>query len=244
MVSGDFRAEAGSSDILFGPKSNAIAESLRKFTPTKLGNLLEISRSLSETVYQRYQQFSLPVSDRKFAQAIFTFTGDAYDAMRPTDFQPYDLEFAQMHLRIISALYGYLRPLDLILPYRLEMETAFHIGKHQNLYSYWKSDIRKALETDLKALQTDLILNLASIEYSKSIDFKKLPYQVISPVFLDTVNGKPKVVSIFAKKARGSMTDFIIRNLITNPEHLQAFTENGYMFDVRQSKADRPVFIR
>ncbi|MFZ4464603.1 MAG: YaaA family protein [Bacteroidales bacterium] len=244
MESGNLHPDAGVTEVLFDKKSKAITKILSKFTPSKLSNLLEISQSLSEIVYQRYQQFLLQDHDRKYSQAIFTFTGDAYESMQPNNFQVKDLEFAQNHLRIISALYGYLRPLDLILPYRLEMETGIQIGKHQNLYSYWKSEIRKALEADMKTLRSATILNLASAEYAKSINFKKLPYKVISPVFLDTVNGTPKIVSIFAKKARGSMTDFVIRNQISDPEYLQAFNGNGYIFDARQSTTERPVFIR
>lgn len=244
MVSGKLRPDVASSDILFEQKSKAIIKILSKLTPPKLSNLLEISQSLSEIVYQRYQHFQLQEQYRKYSQAIFTFSGDAYESMQPNNFGSKDLEFAQNHLRILSALYGYLRPLDLILPYRLEMETGIQIGKHPNLYSFWKSEIRRALEIDMKTIPSQTILNLASKEYAKSIDFKYLPFKVISPVFLDTVNGKPKIVSIFAKKARGSMTDFIIRNQITNPQHIQAFDIQGYMYDVRQSEPDRPVFIR
>ncbi len=155
-----------------------------------------------------------------------------------------NIEFAQKHLSLLSGLYGLLRPLDLILPYRLEMGAKLKNAKGDNLYKFWGDKITELLNQDMIENRSEVFINLASNEYFKSINTKRLNAKVITPIFKNSKNGEYKIISIFAKKARGLMTRYIIQNEITNPEDLLGFNEDGYYFNSNLSTSDKPVFTR
>jgi cytoplasmic iron level regulating protein YaaA (DUF328/UPF0246 family) len=232
------------TEPIYKEKALQLAVILRKYNVNGLSELLNISHNLAQSTYERYQTFTSDYSDPIALQAIFAFTGDVYTSLNATTFSPDDLEFSQKHLRILSGLYGYLRPYDLIQAYRLEMATKMNIGKSTNLYVFWKKSLHEAIKNDLNENKTRLIINLASNEYFKSIDIKTLDCKVVTPVFMQEVNGKLKIISIFAKQARGSMTAFIVKNKLTDPEHLSAFNELGYTFNSRLSSQHIPTFTR
>lgn len=232
------------TEPLFGDMANHLVKKLKKYSIKELCEILNISFDIAQQTFYKYQIFNTNSSPENSRQAIFSFKGDVYTSLNSQAFTTDEIEFAQKHVRILSGLYGYLRPMDQIQPYRLEMSTKLRVDRHSNLYHYWKSSINNAVKADLTTQKTDILVNLASHEYFKIIDTKSIDYKVITPVFLDDVNGKLKVVSIFAKKARGRMTAFIVKNKLSNPEHLNAFFEDGYLYNVRLSSPLIPVFTR
>jgi uncharacterized protein len=225
-------------------KAETIAAKLRKLKPKKLKELLEISSELAELNFQRYQTWHKADDPVNARQAVFAYKGDVYVGLDAYSFTMQDLEFAYSHLRIISGLYGILRPTDLIMPHRLEMGTSIKIGKANDLYSFWKTTITQNIKQAISEHPANTIINLASVEYSKSIDFKKINAKLISPVFKDFSNGEYKLISFFAKKARGMMASYIIRNKITDASQLKAFTQEGYYYNNNLSTEDKPVFTR
>ena len=228
---------------VFLEKTEKVFNKVKKLSPKKLGQLMSISQNLAELNYERYQTFDLEHSTDNSRPAIYTFNGDVYDGLKAYDLPIENIQRLQDSLRILSGLYGMLRPLDLMQAYRLEMGTVLKIYRSNNLYEFWIKELTKALNKELT--NGELVINLASKEYSKAIDLKKLKGTVVEPVFKDYSNGKLKVISFFAKKARGSMTRYL-----SNFEHLEyvdilKFNEDDYAFSKTETKSElQPVFIR
>lgn len=205
-------------------------------------SLMGISKNLAMLNADRYQQWE--TENDMVKQAVFAFKGDVYTGLNAETMSDIELEFAQRHLRILSGLYGWLRPLDLIQAHRLEMGTKLAVGKHENLYDYWQKKVVAQLLSELKHLQSNLIINLASNEYFDLIGHGLSGIQYVSPAFKEYKNGEYKMISFFAKKARGLMASFIIRNKIDQPEDLIAFDLEGYHFNASLSTPSKPVFTR
>lgn len=216
---------------------------LAKKSPRSLSKLMSISTDLAELNWQRNQDFDLPFTQENARPAIYTFDGDVYQGLDAFSLKPEALERMQDDLRILSGLYGMLRPFDLMQAYRLEMGTSLKIGRKKNLYEFWKQDLTKALNEEME--DGELLVNLASQEYFSALDAKKLKAQLITPVFKDWNNNKLRVISFFAKKARGAMVRFILENGAENPQDLLQFNYEGYQFSKEHTvKENAPVFIR
>ena len=228
----------------FLDEAKKLMSTLRKLNPEQLSSLMHISEKLADLNFQRNLNWQLPFTSDNARQAIFAFTGDVYQGLEAYSLDSKDLAFAQKHLRILSGLYGVLRPLDLIQPYRLEMGSALKHGKHQSLYEFWGSRLAEHLNEELDSQRSQSVINLASNEYFKAVDKKVLKHPVISPVFKDYKNGKYKVISFFAKKARGYMAAWVIRNRIDNPDKIVDFDVAGYRYAASESSPDAPVFLR
>lgn len=239
-----------------------LIEALRELAPQDISSLMSISDKLGVLNYDRYQQWSRPFSTDNARPAVLAFNGDVYTGLEADTMSDDDLQFAQEHLRILSGLYGLLRPLDLMQPYRLEMGTRFANSKGKNLYEFWGNRITEAINDHMDSIgsvdsiesvdstesvdsiESAVLINLASNEYFKSVKPKQLNAEVITPVFKDAKNGQYKVISFFAKKARGKMASYIIRNRITDAEAIKAFDLDGYYFDEASSEPNKPVFLR
>ncbi len=214
---------------------------LREKSATQISKLMHLSESLATLNTERYQTFTETFSPDNSKQALLAFKGEVYAKMEADSFSDADLEFAQQHLRILSGLYGLLKPLDLIQPYRLEMGTKLKTKKGNSLYDYWGTKISKALNA---ASQGRMVVNLASQEYFKAVDKKTLQMPVITIHFKEHKEGSYQVVGVFAKQARGLMSRYAIQNRITDPEQLKVFHEDGYEFAERLSSAQDWVFVR
>jgi cytoplasmic iron level regulating protein YaaA (DUF328/UPF0246 family) len=225
---------------LFLKEADYLAGKLGKLNSSKLGVLLDISPKLAHLNAERYSSWKTAT----LKQAIYAYDGDVYDGMEAKTFSSQEIEFAQNHLRIISGLYGLLRPQDLIKPYRIDMGTSFATPKGENLYKYWGDKITDQLKKNLKESGSNVLINLASQEYFAVVNSKKLKARIITPSFKDRSNDKYTMISFFAKKARGMMSRFIIQNAITDPEMLVGFDSGGYNFNHELSKGDNWVFTR
>jgi cytoplasmic iron level regulating protein YaaA (DUF328/UPF0246 family) len=224
----------------FLDQSQKLVSKARKFSKAQLMDFMDISENLAVLNHQRFKDWEPPFSLDNAKQAVLAFTGDVYDGLDATTLKKTDLNFAQNHLRILSGLYGLLKPMDLIQPYRLEMGRPLETRGAKNLYEFWRATVTEELNT----APGNLLVNLASNEYFKAIDKKELNKQIISPVFKDEKNGTYKIISFFAKKARGSMARFIIENRIKDADGLLGFSENGYAYNAELSKPAAPVFTR
>lgn len=228
---------------LFLDESEALVKKLKKYSPKKIGELMSISPKLSDLNYGRFQDWSLPFTEENAKAALYVFTGDAYRGMSSRDFSDEDVVNAQGYLRILSGLYGILKPHDIIQPYRLEMGTKLdYSAKINNLYQYWGDKVTNALNAEME--KDEVLVNLASNEYFKVINPKKLNHKIITCSFKDEKNGEYKMISVYAKFARGLMTRFIIQNKITETEHLKAFDLERYSYNEAMSTEDNFVFIR
>lgn len=215
---------------------------LQKISVKQLGKLMGISTDLAVLNYDRFQKFSVPFNTKNARPAIFAFKGDVYIGLDAETLTHEDLSFAQNHLRILSGLYGLLRPLDLMQAYRLEMGTAVRITPAKpNLYSYWADSISNRLKEEM---DDEVLINLASAEYFKAVRAKKFKGRIITPQFLDAKGGEYKMIGFFAKKARGLMSRYIIQNKINEPNQLKSFELEGYSYNAKLSKADDWVFTR
>lgn len=211
--------------------------------PKALMNLMDISTQLAELNWERNQQFSLPFTPENARPALFAFSGDVYVGLDAYTLPEEKLPAAQEKLRILSGLYGMLKPLDLIQPYRLEMGTSLKIGRKKNLYEFWKSTLTSALNGEMD--EGEILVNLASNEYFSALDTKKLKAEVITPVFKDWKNDKLRVLSFFAKKARGSMVRYILESGASTLDEIRGFAEDGYQFSKEHTlKENQPVFVR
>lgn len=228
----------------FTDQSRQLVDTLRDYSPEDLSGLMNISGKLGELNARRYMNWQLPFTPDNAKQAVFAFTGDVYTGLDVESLSAKDLEYAQRHLRILSGLYGALRPLDLIQPYRLEMGTRLPVGDAKDLYGFWGERITQALNEDLKGDRPRLLVNLASNEYFRSVKEKALEADVINPVFKDHKNGEYKIISFYAKKARGMMAAWLIRHRITGREGLTGFDAGGYRYSAAESTENRPVFLR
>jgi cytoplasmic iron level regulating protein YaaA (DUF328/UPF0246 family) len=224
----------------FLDRSERLISKLRTFSKSELMDFMAVSEKLAELNRKRFADWQPPFTPDNAKQAILAFTGDVYDGLDAPSLTRADLNFTAKHLRILSGLYGLLRPFDLIQPYRLEMGRPLQIGDAKNLYEFW----REAITDELNRLPGDLLINLASQEYFKAIDRKKLNKQILSPVFKDEKNGKLKIISFYAKKARGTMARFLIETRATRIGDLLTFSENGYTYAPNLSSQFAPVFTR
>ena len=217
---------------------------LREKSSGEIGQLMSISEELAQLNTTRFAAWQPEMRLDNAKQAILTFDGDVYDGLQARDFSKADLKFAQQHLRILSGLYGLLRPLDLMQAYRLEMGTRLANPHGKDLYAFWGSMVSQALAQQIQACGAKCLLNLASEEYFKVVKPALLPVPVITPVFEDWKNGKYKVISFFAKRARGSMARYCIQKRLLRPKAVQAFAEDGYAFDASVSSEKQWVFRR
>ncbi len=203
-----------------------------------------VSKKIAELNHLRYGEWHAPFTPSNAKQAIWAFRGDVYTGLGADDFDPSDLQFAQKHLRMLSGLYGVLRPLDLIQPYRLEMGTRFATQEGGDLYRFWGSKITARLNRDLKSSGSSMLVNLASLEYFKSVRADDLDAQVVTPVFKERRNGDYKVISFVAKRARGAMSRYLVKHRIDDPADIKKFTEQGYRYNERLSDGGNWVFTR
>ena len=242
----DFDSELNSQNVSvpkFLEKTLAINSILQQKSPSDLMKLQSISEKLSDLNWKRNLEFSRNHNDDNSRPAIFAFNGDVYEGLdvKTLDFKKID--FLQNNLRIISGLYGVLKPLDLIQPYRLEMGTKISINGSSNLYEYWSNDITKFISDEL--LSSEFLLNLASNEYFSAIDKSKINSEIISPIFKDFKNGKLKIISFYAKKARGMMVRYVADHLIDSYDNLLSFNYGGYIFNENETTVrNQPVFTR
>ncbi len=225
-------------------ESQKLINVCRKLTPADIASLMKISDKLAGLNAARFAEWHADFTPDNARQAILAFKGDVYTGMQAESFSQADFEFAQSHLRILSGLYGVLRPLDLMQPYRLEMGIRLKNTRGKDLYEFWGDIITKQLNQALAEQKDQVLVNLASDEYFKSVNTKKLDGEIIKPIFLDEKNGKYKVISFYAKKARGLMSQFIIQNKLTKTDQLSDFNLDGYQFDESQSKGNELVFTR
>lgn len=215
---------------------------MREKTPNDLRKLMGISPKLAELNVERFQSFK--TRPRNGKQAVLAFRGDVYIGLDADSYGERDFTFAQKNLRILSGLYGLLKPLDLIQPYRLEMGSKLKTKKGKTLYDFWGSEITDEITGELSAHRNKTLINLASNEYFKAVNPGLLPGRLVTPVFKDYNNGTYKVLAFFAKKARGSMASFIVRNRITKPDDIKDFDVDGYKFNEGFSSDDNWVFTR
>ena len=230
------------TESLFLKDAETIQKTLKKKKPKQLMELMDISEKLADLNWERNQNWSLPFSPENARPAVFAFDGDVYTGLDaytiPTDKFP----VLEDKLRILSGLYGILKPLDLMQPYRLEMGTSLPIGTKKNLYEFWKKKVTASLNSELQ--ENELFINLASNEYFSAVDTKTLKVPVITPEFKDYKDGKLKMISFFAKKARGLMVRYIIDTNAETIEDLKQFNYDGYAFDANLSKGNTLVFTR
>ncbi|WP_349886996.1 peroxide stress protein YaaA [Pantoea ananatis] len=225
-------------------KSQQLIEIARKLSPAQVASLMSISDKLAHLNADRFNSWQPDFNLKNARQAILAFKGDVYTGLQAETFSEQDFDFAQQHLRMLSGLYGLLRPLDLMQPYRLEMGIKLANPAGQDLYSFWGDLLTEKLNDALASQGDDVLINLASDEYFKAIKPKKLQARLIKPVFLDEKNGKFKVISFYAKKARGLMSRYIIQNRLTKPEQLTRFDVDGYAFAAEESHENEMVFKR
>jgi len=230
------------STPVFLEDSQVLVERMRELAPADIAKLMKISDKLAVLNSTRYETWSLPFTANNAKQALLAFKGDVYTGLGAETLTPKQDEYAQQHLRILSGLYGVLKPLDLMQPYRLEMGTKLSNARGKDLYQFWGDKITDSLNDELE--RNDVLINLASNEYFKSVQPKKLNARIITPVFKDTKNGAQKIISFYAKKARGLMTRYIIENNIDNAEALKDFDVAGYQFEASQSSENEWVFTR
>jgi cytoplasmic iron level regulating protein YaaA (DUF328/UPF0246 family) len=227
----------------FLEEAEMINNKLESKSKKAVAELMDISDKLAELNYQRYKEFSTPFTKENARPAVYAFAGDVYTGLDAYTITSDKIDLLQDSLRILSGMYGMLRPLDLMQPYRLEMGTKISIDRKKDLYTFWKKTLTETLNDELE--DNELFINLASVEYFNAIDEKKLKVPIISPVFKDFKNGKLKIISFYAKKARGSMARFAIDTNVKTLEDLKAFNYGGYGFSEEYTeKENAPVFIR
>ena len=228
----------------FVTESAKLIAELKKLSPQEIADLMGLSDQLAALNVGRYRDWSKKFTEENSKPAIYAFNGDVYDGFDVQTLNAKSLDFAQNHLRILSGLYGALRPLDLMQPYRLEMGTAFKNIRGKDLYAFWGERVTDSLKKLLEKEKKPLLLNLASEEYFKVLQAKSLGCPVISPVFQDGKDGKYKIISFYAKRARGLMARYVVENRITDPEDLRGFNLDGYKYVASESKLDKPIFRR
>ena len=229
---------------LFVKEASDLIKPLRKLSVDQLIELMDISPKLAQLNQERYWLWRPEFTVETARQALFAFRGDVYTGLDADTLNPTEISLAQERLRILSGLYGVIRPLDLIRPYRLEMGTTLAVGKNRNLYEFWQKKITARIREDLNKSGSNLLINLASVEYFKAVDQKKLKAEIVTPEFREGKNGTYKMVSFFAKKARGLMTRFILQNGIDAEDQIRAFDSEGYCINSYLSQKGRPVFTR
>ena len=232
------------SEPRFPKETQRLVSTLRRKKEKDLQSMMSISEKIAQLNVERYQTFQGSTNPDIARPAIYAFKGDVYLGLEAETLNEDTILRAQDRLRILSGLYGVLKPLDLIEPYRLEMGTKLKIGKYENLYGFWGNKIAKQINADLKEQGTDTLLNLASQEYFKSVPRKQVKGRIIDVEFKDFKNDQYKIISFFAKKARGLMSRYMLQNNIQDPEELKGFDSDGYYFVENASSEDKFVFYR
>lgn len=217
---------------------------LKKYSTGRLMKLMGVSEKIATLNRERYESFSPDFDLQNAKQALFAFTGDVYRHMRINTYSSQTLTFAQRHLRILSGLYGFLKPLDIIQPYRLEMKTSIKVKRAKNLYDFWGRKLTDIVNRELAQDESAALINLASKEYSRVINFKEVKAPVYTMTFKEVERGKATVIAIYAKWARGMMADHILHKQIQDPEDLKSFNEAGYQFSATDSSATEWIFTR
>lgn len=225
-------------------QSQQLIDACRKLSATEIASLMTVSEKIANLNVERFRDWNAEFDFSNARQALFAFKGDVYTGLDAYHLKDQDIDFAQQHLRMLSGLYGLLRPLDLMMPYRLEMGTKLKNKRGHNLYEFWGSMITNQINQDLAEIDSKVLVNLASDEYYKSVNEKNIQAEIIKPVFLDQKNGKYKVISFYAKKARGLMARYLIENKLSQVEQLKAFDSEGYYFDAESSSDKELVFKR
>ena len=225
----------------FNSKTEELVTVMQALSSDDIGHLMGISANLADLNRERFTRFG--TQEKK--PAMYAFAGDTYQGLDAKTLADDDLVWAQDHLRILSGLYGLLRPLDDIEPYRLEMGSRLATDRGKNLYDFWGKNISKEIEKELKDMNSNLLINLASNEYYDSVQSLSDDVKVISPIFKDKgKDGKYKIISFYAKKARGYMASWLVKNKIKKEQELQSFSEEGYRFSIEESHSGSPVFLR
>ncbi len=220
-----------------------LLKELKKLSVDDIKTLMNVSDKIAELNYRRIQDFDESFKSGK--QAIITFKGDVYRPLKVDDYSEDDFHFAQKHLRMLSGFYGLLRPFDMMQAYRLEMKTKLKTSSGKDLYDFWGCKLKEILTKDLSDQGDNILINLASKEYSKALELKNLEVKIITPTFLEKQDGgEPRIVALFAKRARGMMTNFIIKNHLEKPDDLKKFNEGGYQYSDILSEYNKWVFIR
>ncbi len=233
MTAPDFEADA-----------QRLAKTMRNLTLGDLKGLMDLSDDLARLNRDRFRAFSDTPEAEALRPAALAFAGDTYQGLEAGSLDPEEMAWAQEHLRILSGLYGLLRPLDGIQPYRLEMGSRLKTRRGGSLYDYWRDQISKALKAQAEAIGTEVLVNCASQEYFGAVPLKPLKLRVITPQFMEDKAGTPKIVSFYAKRARGAMARFIVQHRLTDPEALLGFDSGGYRYRADLSTPDQPVFLR
>ncbi len=228
----------------FLKQSETLIKQLRKLSPADLANLMSISDPLALLNFNRFADWKLPFTPENAKQAVLAFDGDVYDGLAAKTLSPADLDFAQQHVRILSGLYGILKPLDLMQPYRLEMGTRFANAAGKDLYAFWGETLLDAINGELAGMPRPVAVNLASEEYFKAAVGPKIKGQVIQPVFEDWKSGRYRIISFYAKRARGLMTRYAVVNRLDEPEGLKGFDYDSYAFAAEASDDRTWVFRR
>lgn len=224
---------------LFLDKTEELVHKMKSLSANKIADLMHLSPALANLNYERFQNFK---ETEEIKQAILAFDGEVYSGLDANTWSEELMNKAQEQIRILSGLYGILKPLDLIKAYRLEMGTSLPVKRKKNLYEFWKSTVTSAFTKELK--KDELVVNLASIEYSKVLDFKQIENKVVEPVFKEFKNGDYKTIMVYAKKARGTMAKYIVANNIADYKGILDFREDGYAYNESLSSEQKPVFTR
>jgi len=228
----------------FIDQASALVDDARALSPEDISGLMGVSDAIAQLNHERFMNFHAPFDLDNAKQAVLAFKGDVYTGLEAETLGGDELRFAQKHLRILSGLYGMLRPLDLMQPYRLEMGLKFENSGGKNLYQFWGDQITNALNRDIAKSGSGVLVNLASNEYFKSVKAGALDAEIITPVFKDLRGGKYKMISFFAKKARGQMARYIIEKSLNDPAGLKRYRRDGYRYNKAESTAREWVFTR
>lgn len=228
----------------FEADAQRLAKTMRNLRLRDLRDLMDLSDDLAKLNRDRFRAFSETPAPNALRPAALAFAGDTYQGLEAPSLDPEELNWAQDHLRILSGLYGALRPRDAIQAYRLEMGSRLKTRRGNSLYDYWGDQIAKSLRAQAAAIGSDVLVNCASQEYFGAVPQDALGLRVITPQFMEDKTGTPKIVSFYAKKARGAMARFIVQNRLTDPEALQRFDIGGYAYQPNMSEPDKPVFLR
>lgn len=224
--------------------SQELITRLRQLSSSDISKLMSVSQKIADLNFDRYKTWNKKFTEKNSKQCVLAFKGDVYAGLDAESFSSKDFKFAQKNFRILSGLYGLLRPLDLMQAYRLEMGAKLDTLHGKNLYEFWGSTITEGLNAQLKKTKSDNLINLASNEYFKAVKPKELNAEIITPAFKEYKDGEYKMIGIYAKKARGLLSRYIIQNQLTNPEDMKSFHEEGYKFNKKLSKGNTWVFSR
>jgi uncharacterized protein len=217
---------------------------MREMSSLDISELMKVSTKIADLNFDRFEAWDKKFTKQNARQAVLAFKGDVYTGLDAESFSAKDFSFAQKHFRMLSGLYGLLRPLDLMQPYRLEMGTRLSTERGKNLYEFWGSEITQGINSQLKKIKSDHLINLASNEYFKAVKQKEVNGDIITPAFKEFKNGEYKMIGVYAKKARGLLSRFIIKNQLSNIEDIKAFDVDGYKFNSKASKGSNWVFTR